>query len=265
MLLSIWDKALPSDADTFALGGFAIARSDPGRKVARPQQHDEPGLILAMDGYLDNRESLRAALGIPADAAVFSTDAALVLEAWKRWGESGLKRLSGPIALAITDLRDSHGPRIVLYREPLGRRGLHYLATSRLLLVASEPSALLTHPLVSNEPDERWLTDYFALSRPTDNRTPFRDIRKLLARRVHRLHARRNTADPGYARARSATTPLPPGGGLCRAIPHASGSGRWAQPDRQRRAHRYHAERRHGLGSGGRAGPTSPERLSGGP
>ncbi len=54
------------------------------------------------------------------------------------------------------------------------------LATSDLLLVASEPSALLAHPLVSSAPDDRWLTQYFALSRPTDNRTPFRDIRKLL-------------------------------------------------------------------------------------
>jgi asparagine synthase (glutamine-hydrolysing) len=160
--------------------GFAIAQSGTDRDVARPQRIEEPGQVVALDGYLENREGLRGALGLPPEALGTFSDAALVLEAWKRWGEDGLKRLNGPIVVAISDLRDPRGPRTVLYREPLGRRGLHYLPTSGALLVATEPSALLAAPFVSSELDERWLTQYFALSRPTDNRTPFSAIRKLL-------------------------------------------------------------------------------------
>ena len=44
----------------------------------------------------------------------------------------------------------------------------------------SEPAALLAHPAVSSQPDEAWLAGHFSLYKPTDNRTPFRDIRKLL-------------------------------------------------------------------------------------
>ncbi len=163
----------PIPAAILAQDDCNIARLADTCLLERPW-HKEAGFFLVLDGYLDNRMSLSATLGL------FATDAVLALESWKRWGASGLTRLSGPFALVLIDLRDIHRPRIVLYREPLGRRGLCYFLSSQFLLVASEPSVLLTHPAVSSQPDETWLAGHFALSRPVDNRTAFRDIRKLL-------------------------------------------------------------------------------------
>lgn len=145
-----------------------------------PKWCEQDGLVLILGGDLDRQDRLHAALELSSDAAQALTDAALVLATWQRWGESGLARLQGPIALVLADLRDSQRPRIVLYREPLGRRGLYYFSAPQLLLVADEPAALLAHPAVSSEPDEHWLAAHFALARPADNRTAFRTICKLL-------------------------------------------------------------------------------------
>ncbi|HMR03914.1 MAG TPA: asparagine synthase-related protein, partial [Candidatus Competibacter phosphatis] len=170
-------QSIPSSA--VIRGACVIAPSSSTRQPCR-QWHEQDGFILILSGYLDQRDRLHASLGLSLDAAQTLTDAALVLAVWRRWGESGLARLQGPIALVLADLNDSQRPRIVLYREPLGRRGLYYFSSPHLLLVADEPAALLAHPAVSSQSDERWLAGHFALARPADNRTPFRDIRKLL-------------------------------------------------------------------------------------
>lgn len=151
-----------------------------GNLSLSPTWHKQDGFILILSGYLDQRDRLHAALELSPNAAQTLTDPALALAVWRRWGESGLASLQGPIALMLADLKDSQRPRIILYREPLGRRGLYYFSSPQLLLVADEPAALLAHPAVSSQPDEHWLADHFALARPADNRTPFRDIRKLL-------------------------------------------------------------------------------------
>jgi asparagine synthase (glutamine-hydrolysing) len=177
---SRWGKGPKTDTDTPPLGIAPVAEVDAALEAVTPLMDEALGLSVAIDGFIDNRGSLAIELGRRADGHGAADDARLILAAWKRWGEDGLRRLQGPFALVLSDRRVGCEPRIVLYREPLGRCGLHYVATSRALLVASEPSALLAQPLVSPEPDEHWLTHHFALSRPTDNRSPFRDIRKLL-------------------------------------------------------------------------------------
>ncbi|MCP5421002.1 MAG: hypothetical protein H6970_03775 [Gammaproteobacteria bacterium] len=135
---------------------------------------------MVLDGYLTNRDELCKALAIAHERDRIS-DAALALRIWKQEGCDGLFRLQGPFVLLLTD-RDGapEQARIVLYREPFGRRCLYYFSSSKYLLAASEPSALLAHPAVSHQPDDIWLAQHFAFSRPVDNHTPFQAIRKLL-------------------------------------------------------------------------------------
>ena len=171
--------AAPSLPSSAVIRGACVIT--PSSSARQPWQHwyEQDGFVL-LSGYLDQRDRLHASLGLSPDAAQTLTDAALALAAWRRWGESGLARLQGPIALVLADLRDPQRPQIVLYREPFGRRGLYYFSSPQLLLVADEPAALLAHPAVSSQPDEHWLAGHFALARPAENRTAFRDIRKLL-------------------------------------------------------------------------------------
>ena len=143
------------------------------------QPIDESQLALFFEGYLVNRKALLNRLA-PVWQREALSDAALMLQAWRQWGQDSLAHLQGSFVFALCDYNDPQKPQIILYREPLGRRSLYYFASSKCFLVASEPATLLAHPAVSSQPDEAWLDRHFALSRPSDNRTPFRDIRKLL-------------------------------------------------------------------------------------
>jgi asparagine synthase (glutamine-hydrolysing) len=113
-------------------------------------------LHLVADCRIDNREELSRALGLnPADQAVMC-DAAFILAALERWGEGALDRLCGDFAFAAWD---SDARTLLLARDPVGNRPLHYHAGPDWFAFASMPKGLLALPDVPTGPDpERLLT-----------------------------------------------------------------------------------------------------------
>lgn len=98
------------------------------------------GLTLTYNGELYNYRELRSELA--ASGAVFRTtsDTEVVLEAWRRWGPGALARFRGMFALAVFDERSG---RLVLARDPLGIKPLHYLVRKDGVVFASELKALV--------------------------------------------------------------------------------------------------------------------------
>lgn len=97
-----------------------------------------------------------------------------------------------PRAMAATNLSDlreghplaaieivSHGPRITLVRDVLGRRSLVYAHIRDGLLVASGEHILLAHPEVSTELDEDFIAAHMALVSSRHEASAFRQIRTL--------------------------------------------------------------------------------------
>jgi len=104
------------------------------------------GLTLCYNGELYNYRALKAEL---AGLGVrFSTDSdnEVVLEAWRRWGPDCLKRFRGMFAFAIFDERTGS---LVLARDQLGIKPLHYLARKDGVVFASELKGIVA--AVSNE------------------------------------------------------------------------------------------------------------------
>lgn len=158
-------------------------------------------LVLCFDGRLDNREELGAALGLAGRQVAGSADAALVLQAFDRWGEAGLRRLAGPFALILWDAsrRELHAAR-----DALGRRGLFLCQEGGRIVLASEPGAALGDGAVAAELDAVFLAHYFALRRAPGGRTLYRAVRELPAG-----HASCFTAD-GQRDWRHSALSLPP-------------------------------------------------------
>ncbi len=120
------------------------------------------GAVLVMDGRLDNRAELLAALRLPATAS----DAACALAAYEAWGDRFPDRLNGDFALAVFD---EPNRRLLLARDPIGVRPLYYFHDRRLCAFASEIKALLAHPGIPAAPDDEGLADYLMpASRPID-------------------------------------------------------------------------------------------------
>lgn len=122
----------------------------------------QAGVMLAMDGRLDNRDELIAALRLPREAS----DAACVVGAYASWREQFAARLNGDFAIAIYD---EARRQLLLARDGIGARPLYYFCADRLLAFSSEIKALLAHVDIRARPDDEGLADYLLLSaRPMD-------------------------------------------------------------------------------------------------
>lgn len=132
-------------------------------ETGEAQPLGEPtSIMLAMDGRLDNRDELFAALALSPDIS----DAACVLAAYHSWKEGFAERLNGDFAVALFDESRNE---LLLARDAIGLRPLYYFGSDRLFAFASEIKALLAHPDIEARPDDEGLADYMLLSaRPVD-------------------------------------------------------------------------------------------------
>jgi asparagine synthase (glutamine-hydrolysing) len=135
-------------------------------------------LQLVADARLDNRAELIASVGLTSSEGAQLTDAALILAAYERWGESCAARLLGDFAFALWDARRH---QIFCARDHAGIRQLSYYADRGVFVCASAPEQLLAFPGVPAEADHltlaRWLQDRF----PDPDATLYRGIRRLPA------------------------------------------------------------------------------------
>lgn len=133
------------------------------------------GVLLVMDGRLDNREDLVTLLGQPAAAS----DARLALAAFQRWGEDFAGHLNGDFAIGVFD---PAARCLVLARDAVGVRPMYFFHRPGFFAFASEIKALLTHPAVPTEADDRGLADVLMISTPglaEQDRTCFAGIRSV--------------------------------------------------------------------------------------
>lgn len=121
------------------------------------------GAVIVFDGRLDDRDDLIAGLQGWPEADVLASDPELVMAAYEALGESFVEALSGDFAFAIFDPVKQW---LMLGRDAIGARPLHFFRTRDTFLFASEISALLEHPAVEAKPNLGQLASYLRESRP---------------------------------------------------------------------------------------------------
>jgi asparagine synthase (glutamine-hydrolysing) len=131
---------------------------------------------LAADIRLDNRSELGAELGLPLDLLARLPDAEVAMRAVERWEEAAIGRLVGDFALALWDCE---GERLLLARDFVGQRPLHYHRGSGFLAFASMPSGLFALDEVPRGADEDALLDFLALMTPAGDRSHFRGMERV--------------------------------------------------------------------------------------
>jgi asparagine synthase (glutamine-hydrolysing) len=138
----------------------------------------DPAGRLTFDGRLDNREELLAALPTNNRQPRELSDAALVFECYRAFGDAFVARLNGDFAFSLWD--DSK-QQLVLARDLIGVRPLYYWTSGRTFIAASEIKAILAHPDVDPRPDDEGLADALLGGNPNDLRlTCFRDVRRVV-------------------------------------------------------------------------------------
>ncbi|HEX8654287.1 MAG TPA: asparagine synthase-related protein [Allosphingosinicella sp.] len=190
-----------------------VSRSDGpiaiGRRLYRllPEDRYDRGPAISADGSsmlvadvrLDNREEIGAALGMSGGEAARMADADLLLQALERWGEGALDRILGDFAFAWWRT----GPRtLLLARDPMGQRPLHFHRTEGFFAFASMPKGLHALAEIPRRPDRGAVADFLALVPETGSETYFEGIEKVPAGQVLAI-------DPGGTKARLYWDPRP--------------------------------------------------------
>jgi asparagine synthase (glutamine-hydrolysing) len=133
-------------------------------------------LVLVADVRLDNREELTAELNIASSDALKRCDAEVLLACLEHWGEGAIDRLVGDFAFALWNASKQ---TLLLVRDFLGHRPLHYHCCDGFFAFASMPKGLHALPDVPRAPDEQMMAEFLTLIPQVGPRTFFRHIARV--------------------------------------------------------------------------------------
>lgn len=154
-----------------ALGHCMLRTTPESQGEVQPLVSDDGDLVLVMDGRIDNRGDLVAALGasgVRIEARTDDvTDAALVLQCFRLWGDDFAARLLGDFALAIWSRRRGE---LLCVRDHLGVRPFYWHRGPNFVAFASADEALLQVPGVPAVVNEEFVA--YALYYPFAPRDP---------------------------------------------------------------------------------------------
>jgi len=171
----------PHDSAHWSAGSIALGR-DLYRRLPE-DVHDEQPLVggegrfvLIADIRLDNRDELTGDLGISSGRAAVNADSAIVLAAWERWQEACIDRLVGDFSIVVFDRSLM---RLVLARDPIGNRPLHYHRGAGFFAFASMPKGLHALPEIPRRPDEEKIAEHLVLLPESGTRSFFKDVERV--------------------------------------------------------------------------------------
>lgn len=168
--LSLWV------AGPVALGHAMLRTSPQSWHEKQPLVDVDAGLCLTMDGRVDNRAELAAALKKGGVEPESDSDAELVLRAYQLWGEEAPIRMLGDFAFAIWDERRR---QLFCARDSMGVRPFYYYWDGRTFLCGSELQQILAHPAVPREPNEEFIGAYLGGKIIDRNATLYRNVFRL--------------------------------------------------------------------------------------
>jgi asparagine synthase (glutamine-hydrolysing) len=142
----------------------------------QPLEGRDSPFVLVADLRLDNRDDLVAELRLPAAQAKTMCDAALLLAAFEHWDDECCGHLVGDYAFAVWDAR---ADRLVLARDIIGSRPLHYHRGEACFAFASMPKGLHALADIPRAPDEERIAEFLALLPEYGSSTFFEGIERV--------------------------------------------------------------------------------------
>jgi asparagine synthase (glutamine-hydrolysing) len=142
----------------------------------RPVSGRGGALTLIADVRLDDRQGLGQELGVEAAELKLLADSALLMRAFERWGDEALVRVFGDFALALWDAGER---RLLLARDFVGQKPLHFHRAPGFFAFASMPKGLHALPDIPRSPDRNSAVDFLALMPETGTETFFEAIEKV--------------------------------------------------------------------------------------
>src|SRR6202165_1479313 len=142
----------------------------------QPMHNEDSTVWVVQNGEIYNHLELRKLLAGPGVSFNTASDTEVLVHGYEEWGEEMVERLNGMFAFAILDRRKGV---VVLARDRMGIKPLHYAIDGKRLVFASELKALLRDPALRKGIDPAALDDYLAYEFVPSPSSIVRGINKL--------------------------------------------------------------------------------------
>jgi asparagine synthase (glutamine-hydrolysing) len=164
-----------------ARGGFGFRRLsiiDLSAAGHQPMHGCDERTWLVFNGEIYNHAKLRAGLEQRGHVYRSKTDSETILHLYEERGIDFVEDIEGDYGIAIWDATRE---QLVLVRDRIGVKPLYYYFKDGRFIFASEIKAILQHPSVTPDIDEKALYHYLTFLTTPAPSTLFRDIHKLPA------------------------------------------------------------------------------------
>jgi asparagine synthase (glutamine-hydrolysing) len=142
----------------------------------QPIHNEDKTVWVVFNGEIYNFRELRRELEQAGHQFYTNTDTEVIVHLYEDLGSDCVHKLRGMFAIA---LYDQHRRRLVLARDRLGKKPLHYSFAAGQFLFGSEIKSLLAVAPGLGEVDQEAILQYFYFGYILDPATAFRSIRKL--------------------------------------------------------------------------------------
>jgi asparagine synthase (glutamine-hydrolysing) len=161
------------DAVTLGMRRLSIIDLASGHQ---PMHNEDSTVWVLQNGEIYNYLELREQLSAAGHTFVTRSDTEVLVHGYEQWGEQLVERLNGMFAFALLDRRAA---TILLARDRVGIKPMHYAVDGDRLVFASELKALLRDPALRRGIDPVALDEYLAYEFVPSPRSIIRGINKL--------------------------------------------------------------------------------------
>ncbi len=172
----------PNDSGHFvqnniSLGNRRLSIIDLSKRGKQPIFNEDRSVVIVFNGEIYNYRSLRKDLEEKGHTFKSDTDTETVVHGYEEYGENICGMLEGMFAFAIWDIKKS---KLLLVRDPIGKKPLYYYFDGKKLIFASEIKSILAHDL-KRSINQSCLSDYLTLRFSPNTLTMFEGIHKMPA------------------------------------------------------------------------------------
>lgn len=142
----------------------------------QPIASEDGDVVAVCNGEIYNHAALRADLTARGHRFRTRSDAEVIVHLYEERGDGFVHALRGMFAIALWDAR-AH--KLLLVRDRIGIKPMHYAVTGGALVFGSEPKAILASGLVARVPDVHALRQVFSYGSVITPRTLVEGVRRL--------------------------------------------------------------------------------------
>ncbi len=142
----------------------------------QPVHNEDSTIWIVFNGELYNYRELRSSLE-KKHRFYTSSDTEVIIHLYEEYGEGFVSKLNGMFGLAIWDSKNN---KLLLARDRIGIKPLHYINTNNKLIFGSEIKSILQHPDVKREVNLKAFHYFLSFEYIPAPESIFKGITKLL-------------------------------------------------------------------------------------